>query len=105
MELGPNLNSDKVMENKSNLNLLEFSRLYKIYEIPIINFVIIYIILYGLNCLHFDCNFKNVLILTIPITLIFSAISNPKLKLSPVMVIVLIASVVVAILSFSTDDN
>lgn len=97
------------MENKSvpksRMNLLEFSRLYKICEIPIINFVMVYISLYCLNCLYFDCNFKNVLLLTIPITLIFSIISNPKLKMSSTMLIILIISIVMVISSFSNNND
>lgn len=86
-----------------NINLLEFSRMYEICEIPIINFVIVYIILYFLNCLYFDYDFKIILIATIPITLIFSIVSSPKLKLSLSMIIISVISIILVIVLFTVD--
>jgi len=100
-----NTNSSSGEEPEQKINLLEFSRLYKICEIPIINFVIVYIILYCLNCLHFDYDFKIILVAAVPITLIFSMISNPMLNMSISMMIVLIITIILVISGVSAENN
>jgi hypothetical protein len=88
---------------KDKINLLEFSRMYEIYNIPFINFFIVYAILYGFNCLYFEYDFKLVLFATIPITILISMISNPELNLSIPMMILLVVSVVLFMISLPVD--
>ena len=74
--------NDDVTDSKppvAKLNLWEFSRMYKVYNIPITDFIIVYIVLYFLSRLYSWGDPKMIFLLTIPITLIFNMIINPKL--------------------------
>ena len=78
------------------LNLWQFSRMYKVYDIPITDFVIVYVILYCLNHLYPIDGFKLVFIMTIPITIIFNMLTNPEITMKSstvffVIIILLIA--------------
>jgi hypothetical protein len=88
---------------KPQMNLLEFSRIYEIHNIPFINFFIVYALLYSLNCLHFGYDFRLVLLASIPITIFLSMISNPGLNLSLSMMIVLVVSVVLVMVSLPVN--
>lgn len=81
------------METTENISLVDFSRMYKIGGIPIIDFVVVYIFLYVLNHFYFKFDFKTVLVGTIPITIILEFISNPKVKLSTTMLTILVLSI------------
>jgi len=81
------------MPSEKEISLLDFSRLYKIGKIPVIDFIIVYILLYSINSIYFRYDYKIVLIITIPITIIFNLFTNPQLKLSTIMLIILILSI------------
>ena len=71
--------SDPDPEIKPKLNLWEFSRMYQVYNIPVTDFIIVYLILYCVFHIYSYDNLKLALIMTIPITLIFNMVTNPKL--------------------------
>lgn len=76
------------------INLLEFSRLYKIAGIPIMDFVITYILLYCINALYLKYDCKIILILTFPVTIIFNMLINEKLKMTNLILLVLVLSII-----------
>lgn len=73
-------------------SLLDFIRLYKIGGIPIIDFFIVYIILYMINKIHFNYDFKLVLVATIPVTIVFNLVINKKIKITLIIIIILLLS-------------
>ena len=75
------------------LNLWQFSRLYTIGEVPVIDFLIVYIILYLLNFMCSHYNYKFVLLATIPITIILNIFVNNKMKCTGVTMIILVISI------------
>lgn len=89
---------DQETENPGTINLLEFSQMYKICGVPIINFFVVYIILYCINCIYLECDFKNVLLTTIPVTIIISILTNLKNKSSTSTTIFLIAMSIIALI-------
>jgi hypothetical protein len=88
----------KDLKNQENedkeISLLDFSRMYRIGQIPVMDFVIVYIILYCLNYVSsvYNYNYKFILIATIPITLVFNLLTNKDLKVSWTIIIILILS-------------
>lgn len=94
----------EISESDKEISLLEFSRLYKIGQIPIMDFIAIYIILYLFNsiCLHY--NYKLILVSTIPITILFDILTNNNLKISGIMIFVLIISILYLIISVKNQS-
>lgn len=84
----------KSTDSQSEMNLLDFSRLYKIGGIPVIDFILVYVLLFIANKLYLDFNYKIILVATIPITIIFELIiSQGKIKLSFILILILIISI------------
>ena len=75
------------------ITLMHFMRLYKIGNIPVIDFIAVYIMLCILNNLYFHTDYKNVLISAIPFTIIFNILSNHRYKLTNTTLVVLTLSV------------
>lgn len=90
---------------KPEINLFDFSRLYTIGHIPVIDFVIVYIILYCLNCLCLDFDFKVVLIGAIPLTILINLLSNDKVNISVGLLTVLFVTIIVSIHSLVTLEH
>jgi hypothetical protein len=82
-----------ITENQKTINLWEFIRLYTIGNIPIIDFLIIYIAIYLINSLYLNYDKKIVLISTIPITILYNIITNKNMKVTTFLVLVLIISI------------
>mgnify|MGYP001266214016 CR=1 FL=1 len=80
-------------EDEPELTLWQFCRLYRIGKIPIMDFIVVYIILYALNCIFFHFDYKLILISTVPITLILEILTNQQLKVSAILIIILLVSV------------
>lgn len=87
IDINPDANID------DDLNLWKFSRLYTVGQIPIIDFIFVYIILYLVNYVFLGYNYKYILIGTIPLVILFNLITNPKMKISWFIVIIFIASI------------
>ena len=75
------------------MNLLEFSRMYKLGQIPIIDFIIGYIFLYIINSIWTKYDYKLILIITVPLVIIFNLLLNPDVKLSIGLGIILVVSI------------
>jgi hypothetical protein len=78
--------------DKATMNLFQFSRLYTIGKIPIIDFIIIYIFMYLLNSICGMYNYKLILVAAVPITIIINIITNKNVKINAVLLIILIIS-------------
>ena len=77
---------------KKEISLLQFMRLYNVGNIPVIDFIVEYVMLCVLNNLYFKLDYKSILIGTIPFTIIFNLSSNPKCKISSSVIIILLMS-------------
>uniref|UniRef100_A0A6C0LU18 Uncharacterized protein n=1 Tax=viral metagenome TaxID=1070528 RepID=A0A6C0LU18_9ZZZZ len=76
--------------NDNEINLLTFSRLYKIGGIPIFDLILIFFILYIINN-YAQCSDSNfILIATIPTTIIIDLIICRNLKISPIMILIML---------------
>ncbi len=84
-------------KTKPVTNLLEFSRLYKVCDIPIIDFIVTYIFLYYFNCLYFHHDFKIILIMTVPITLLFNILTNPNVQITSSIIVIIISLVLIIV--------
>lgn len=75
------------------MNLLEFSRMYKLGQIPIIDFIIGYIFLYIINSICGKYDYKLILIITVPLVIIFNLFLNPNVKPTIGLGIILVISI------------
>jgi|SRR5579872_257063 len=94
-----NSSNDK---SPKEITLLHFMRLYKVGNIPIIDFVVVYLMLCVLNHLYFHLDYKIILISAIPFTIIFNLLADPNCKLSQSTLIVLAASIGYVVWSWLT---
>lgn len=93
--------------SKYQISLLDFSRMYTIYNIPFVDFFVVYVVLYCLNnlrCFDREIDFKVILISTIPITIFFNIITNKKMIIDHVIVIIFFLTAMAAIHAFITSD-
>lgn len=79
-------------DTNDELNLWQFSRLYEFQNIPIVDFFLMYIVLYSINAVYFNYNYKFILISTIPLTIVINIIINPSIKLTNLLMAVIVAS-------------
>ncbi len=88
------INNPKVIipQNQEIISLWQFLKLYTIGDIPIIDFCIVYVILYVINSLYLHYDYKIILVLTVPITIIYNILTNKRLKISIFMVVAIIVS-------------
>lgn len=84
-------------QKQPDLKLWKFIRLYKIGNIPIVDFIFVYIGLYIINSLWFHADHYLTLILTIPITLLLNIIFNKKIKITITIFFIIIIFLVYAI--------
>lgn len=75
-------------------SLLQLARMYKIGGISIVDFIFVYIILYILNSFWLNLNYKFILLVTIPITIVFDLLVNDDFSLGLATSAVLIVSIV-----------
>ena len=83
-------NENIVVESDKELNFWQFLRLYKIAQIPIMDLIIIYVLIYCVNSIYLNYNYKWVLLMTIPITVLFNILTNKEFKLSAIIMAMLI---------------
>ena len=86
------IKNDKNSKNKSvsKKTLMEFIRMYKIGNIPIMDFLITYILLYVSNKLYLNLDNKYVIIATIPITLLMDMILDDEITPSILIISIII---------------
>jgi hypothetical protein len=77
---------------KKEINVLHFCRLFKIGQIPVFDFIIIYLLFYVLNKLYLQCSYKFVLIYAIFTTIFINIVTNRKVRQSKIAIIILIIS-------------
>jgi len=80
------------IKSENEINLVEFTKLYKVGQIPIIDFFMIYIIFYLINSLYLNLDYKIVLVATIPLTIVFNLITNDQCKISNMILLILVMS-------------
>lgn len=85
-------------KEKQKMSFMEFIKLYKIGKIPIIYFLVFYIVLYLINDIlnHYGYkhySYKMVLVATIPVTLIFSILTIKEVKITAIMGAILLLCV------------
>jgi hypothetical protein len=82
-----------IPKNQEKLNLWQFLHLYTIGGIPIIDFFIFYVILYIVNALYLHCDYKLILLLTVPIAIVYNILTNKNLKISLFIVLASLISI------------
>ena len=85
-------NNTKYSNQKKEINLWEFSRLYKIGQIPILDIIIVYVIIYLFNSLFLNYNYKFVLLMIIPVTIFFNILTNEEFKISFFIILIFVIS-------------
>lgn len=85
-------NSDNI-KRKKDMSMIEFIRLYKIGNVPIMDFFFTYIILYVANKLYTNIDNKYIIIGTVPITLLIDIILDDKITPSVLITIIFILSI------------
>ncbi|XWV26477.1 putative orfan [Tupanvirus soda lake] len=91
--LQKNPETTSVSDNEQILNLWQFIRLYTVATIPIVDFIIVYTVVYILNALYLHYNHKFVLISTVPFTILISILTNKNMKITSFIIIVMIISI------------
>lgn len=66
---------ENIHEQEKQLSLWQFIRLYTIGKIPVIDFIITYIILHLFNLYYLHFDYKFILIMTILIVILFNIFS------------------------------
>lgn len=79
-----------VPKKRREMNVYHFCRLFTIGEIPIIDFIIIYLLLYFLNKIYFQCCYKLVLIAAIFTTILFNITTNKNVRQSGYIIIIIV---------------
>jgi hypothetical protein len=74
------------LQHPHKMTLAEFIKLFRIGDIPVIYFIIIYIVLYILNGIFCTFDYKMILVATIPVTIIINILANPKMEISGIIV-------------------
>ena len=85
--------NNHLSDTKNELNLLNFSRLYKIGQIPIMDFIIMYIILCIFNAICFNYDYKIMLVATIPLTILIDIIFVKNIKITKLLLIIFFVSI------------
>jgi len=80
-------------QGQETISLWQFIRMYTIAGIPIIDFIIFYVIIYIINAIYLHYDYKLVLIITVPITILFNILTNKKLKISWFIVVAMVISI------------
>jgi hypothetical protein len=69
-----------IHEKKKDMSLWDYSRCYQIGGISIIDFIVVYLILYFINISYLHLHFGFILALTFPITIIYHMIATHKMN-------------------------
>ena len=80
-------------ESLPTINLWQFIKMYTIFHIPIVDFIITFIIIYCINALCFKYNIRYMLVAAIPITIILNLFINKKVTFSWTICILLVFSI------------
>jgi len=92
--------------NKQYISLLQFCRLFTLDSIPIIDFVVIYVLIYLINLSYFRYDFKIVIILAILVTICINLIfNNDDVKLSLFIILAIIGCMYYLIANTSNVKN
>lgn len=81
-----------ISENDKEINLWQYCRFFTIMNIPVIDFIAVYILLYIINTLCPRYNYKLILVATIPITILLNIIINKKVKITGILLVILLIS-------------
>lgn len=94
------LTIDKKIETHltDQMNLLQFSRLYKAGDIPIVDFFIGYLLIFFLNAVTTHLDPIIILILTVPMVIIFNLITDPNIRLTRFLSTVIAISFILIII-------
>lgn len=84
--------SPEQLENSQTINGFQYCRLYTVAGIPIIDFIVAYILLYVANSLWFRLHQGTVLVAAIPLTIVFNLLTNSKVQMSSFLLILIIIS-------------
>lgn len=82
---------------KKEINLIELARLYRLVNVPVVDFIMVYIVIYTFNEVYFNFDYKTILIATIPITIILNLLMDNKCKITEMVLLVLFISVIAII--------
>ena len=85
-------NSNSVERNHV-ISLWQFSKMYTIMKIPIIDFLLTYLFIYVINALYFKYDYKVILIVTIPITIILNILLNKNIEITNILMFIIITSI------------
>lgn len=87
-------NADANIGQDCTTNLWEFMHLYKIGGISVVDFFVIYVLLYVYNSLYLHADKKIILVSAIPITIIYNILTDKKMKASWFIILILLISVI-----------
>lgn len=85
---------DDKFGEKKRTNLIQFCRMFCIKEIPIVDFFVVYGILYFSNQYYLNVDYKCILIGTIPATLILNLLLNKNSKPTLLIMSIILISIV-----------
>ena len=88
-----NADGPNVQEEKKELTFIQFLRMYRIGQIPIMDLIFIYIMIYVANSLYFKCKYQWTLLMSIIFTIIIAIIVDRNFKMSIIIIIILIISI------------
>lgn len=78
---------------KDKINIFDFVRSYKIGKIPIIDFLITYILLYMLNKMYYHFNAKTIIVSTLVITIIINILLYNNIKFNSGIILIMLISI------------
>jgi hypothetical protein len=66
----------------TQMNLIQFSRLYTIGGVPFFDFIVVYIALYVANSLYLHWDYRSIIFITIPIVVIIDYLVDNNVEMS-----------------------
>jgi hypothetical protein len=82
-----------VNPNGTELNLISFTRMFRFGNLPIIDFIVVYLILYVINKSYLRCDYQHIFALTILIVIGINILDNKTFRFSKLILILIIISV------------
>lgn len=87
------------------INLWDFTRMYQINHIPIVDFIYVYLILYTSNILWLHYDYKNILIGTIPIVILLNLLFNEHIRISGFLILGFFICIFYLVINFVKNNQ
>lgn len=97
-----NLDTETLFTSHPSMSLWNYIRLYTICSIPVADFLVVYLILYIINRLIFNYDYRYAIVLTAPLVIFINMVTNTEFEMS-IFALVLIAASLIYLIKLRLD--